>query len=565
MLSLQELIELIFIDEEDNQKVDNIIRFLYAKQYNSFQIIDEYDTLANINNNENVLVPSELIYAFIRNVAPKEEILDETVQLFLEDNNIEILDEDENHIDSLNFGAILIGNNYINIAKDYLDFRNKILNEEILNINYSDRINTFLDYLEINEVYLDEELFFNLLDVNDILFETDVSTFNNLNQFSNCILNEDIGGYILGGLLAGGLGLGALAMSAGSSITNGNDDRENAGHPILKKMWNGTKYVSKLPFKMIGSAGGAIARSGVKAYNVIKGNSGSSSTSSPSPTSTPSGNGSPSVSTPTNSSTSSPFSNNTGNNTSPPQNGSSGTLNSSTPQNQQIPSGNNNLPSKTQWKQSAKKKILFWKKNINNWLNVASTKIDNNSFNNWIFNMIHGQRLNINFNDLKEPSKKAEFIGKAKRIVELHKKSNESKLTSIEKNELNNLRKDPQINQFFINIITGNNRKDKITFKQDKNRADELRKKIFSNTSTPEERAEYNRLLIKRNGRLRDYYTRKNEYDRKKEEVQKQQQQFKKQFTRDRLNRQRILNDKIFAKRIIGTPKKSIWFKRQRR
>ena len=57
-------------------------------------------------------------------------------------------------------------------------------------------------------------------------------------------------------------------------------------------------------------------------------------------------------------------------------------------------------------------------------------------------------------------------------------------------------------------------------FMRDKKRADELRKKINNNISTPQERGEYNRLLLKNGGRLRNWYTKKNEYEKRKKEAQ---------------------------------------------
>ena len=464
MLSLQELIELIFINEKDNLKIDNIIKFLYAKSYNSFKIIDEYNTLVNINNSENILVPSELVYVFINNVAPKEEILKETIQLFLEDNNLEILNENENFINSCNFGAILLENNYINIAKDYLDFRNKILNEEILYIDQNDRINTFLDYLNINDIYINEELFFDLIDYNDILFESDVSTFNNLDNFQNNILNENIGGYILTGLLAGGLSLGTLALGAGS-----NNDDENREYPILRKVWSGTKTVLKSPFKLIGGAAGVIK-------NRYDNRSNSSSNNS--------------------------------NNIS--QNQSSEILSSN--------SNQNSTPQQI----SARQKLINFRNKINNWLNIANDKISNNKFQDWLYRNRYGQFLDTN--NISNPSEKAEFIRKAKLLVLLHKKSNQpGGLNNLQKNQLSSILEDPKIKQLFNNIVSGNTRKDKMSlqiFMRDKKRADELREKINNSTSTPQERGEYNRLLLKNGGRLRNWYTKKNEYEKRKKEAQ---------------------------------------------
>lgn len=123
----------------------NIIDFLFAKSYDSFEIIDENFSNVVINKNKNIIVPNDLILLTINSVAPYDQAISECVDLFAQNHNITL---NENILSSPHiFGALLISNENNDLFKDYYEFKNYMLNESLIDVNTDNRIEIFAQYL----------------------------------------------------------------------------------------------------------------------------------------------------------------------------------------------------------------------------------------------------------------------------------------------------------------------------------------------------------------------------------------------------------------------------------
>lgn len=492
MLTLKELIHATFLLNENklnNQYINDIIKFLYARSYNSFQVINEYDTKININNNCDIIVPSELVYAFIRNVAPKEDIFNECVEIFLEDNNLEILNEDEISVNYKNFGAYLLENDYYDLSKEYLKFRNKILNEEILNIDYIDRINTFLDYININEVYIDEEFVYNNVDENDILYNSNVGTFNNLNYLSESILNEGIGDYIIPSLLTTVAGTG-LVMALGKSLTGKNEEDEKSSE---HRWWNGAKKLAKGTGNAIFDILGGMGED--EEYTTINNNN---NQNTPPTQQTTSGSATQAQGTP--------------NNTSPVSNGSSG---------QSTVSGTSTLPRvsnsttqrqsttpvpRTSKHTSAASKIKNWWKSMHDRLN------------SFLYNIPYTNEKTLEraFSEVDQASRE-DTIEKVKRLAALNvifnqnfdKFNSNPKLRQKLQSQINKITADGNVKNVLATVIDPKKDKNRTKgdlyeklFKKRKALADKLMNKVKDKTATEKDKAVLFRLMHADNNAL---------------------------------------------------------------
>ena len=157
---------------------NNILKFITAKSYNRYEIIDENNASVVINENEKIVVPLDLIYSFINVAAPYNDVLAECVNIFMDNNNI-ILDESINLNNPNIFGALLISNENNDLFKEWYQFKNELLNEDCMYINLNDRINILAQYLSLNESF----------DINQILqlesfekydYESNIGSFNEL-------------------------------------------------------------------------------------------------------------------------------------------------------------------------------------------------------------------------------------------------------------------------------------------------------------------------------------------------------------------------------------------------
>lgn len=157
---------------------NNILKFITAKSYNRYEIIDENNASVVINENEEIVVPLDLIYSFINVAAPYNDVLAECVNIFMDNNNI-ILDESINLNNPNIFGALLISNENNDLFKEWYQFKNELLNEDCMYINLNDRINILAQYLSLDESF----------DINQILqleslekydYESNIGSFNEL-------------------------------------------------------------------------------------------------------------------------------------------------------------------------------------------------------------------------------------------------------------------------------------------------------------------------------------------------------------------------------------------------
>lgn len=517
MLTLKELIHATFLLNENklnNQYIDDIIKFLYARSYNSFQVINEYDTKININNNCDIIVPSELVYAFIRNVAPKEDIFNECVEIFLEDNNLEILNEDEISVNYKNFGAYLLENDYYDLSKEYLKFRNQILNEEILYIDYIDRINTFLDYININEVYINEEFVYNNIDENDILYNSNVDTFNNLNCLSESILNEGIGDYIIPGLLTTVAGTG-LVMALGKSLTGKNeeDDGEGSSKPgIMYKIGTGIGGLfGALPEELSAPRDG---------YNKLANNNSQQNISSTNNTNTNNTVNSTNNNTNTNNNNNNTNVNNTNNRTNiinSTNNNTNSNNNQNSPTAQPVQTGtfnNRNIP---------QQQGGFFKKIFNTGRKAAANKIDR--WLNLYFNLLNYDKDTVEraFREDEWPHISPDTSNKLKKLAALNvffrqyfdKINSNENLRKKLQSEIDKITSDEDVKKALVSVINPKNDKnytrmslyEKIFMKR-KKIADALIAKSNKGKLPEKEEKVLRRLLHANNGALMNFYKR---------------------------------------------------------
>lgn len=516
MLTLKELIHATFFLNENklnNQYIDDIIKFLYARSYNSFQVINEYDTKINIDNNCDIIVPSELVYAFIRNVAPKEDIFNECVEIFLEDNNLQILNEDEISVNYKNFGAYLLENDYYDLSKEYLKFRNKILNKEILCIDYTDRINTFLDYININEVYIDEEFVYNNIDENDILYNSNVGTFNNLNYLSESILNEGIGDYIIPGLLTTVAGTG-LVMALGKSLMGKNeeDGEEGSSKPgIMHKIGTG-----------IGGLFGGLAGGTVGAtrwtYNKLANNNSQQSVSSTNNTNTNNMVNSTNNNTNTNNNNTNVNNANNRTNTTNSTNNNTNDNNQNSPTTQPVQTGTSNNGNTPQQQDG------FFKKIFNTGRKAAANKIDR--WLNLYFNLLNYDKDTIERafrEDERYSHISPDTSNKLKKLAALNVffRQNFDKINSNEnlrkklQSKIDKITSDEDVKKALVSVINPKNDKnytrmslyEKIFMKR-KNIADALIAKSNEGKTSEKEEKVLRRLLRANNSALMNFYTR---------------------------------------------------------
>ena len=128
----------------------NIIDFLFAKSYDSFEIIDENFSNVVINKNKNIIVPNDLILLTINSVAPYDQAISECVDLFAQNHNIAL---NENILSSPHtFGALLISNENNDLFKEWYSFKEYMLNENQIIIDFDDRINIIAQYLSLYNI-----------------------------------------------------------------------------------------------------------------------------------------------------------------------------------------------------------------------------------------------------------------------------------------------------------------------------------------------------------------------------------------------------------------------------
>lgn len=161
----------------------NIIDFLFAKSYDSFEIIDENFSNVIINKNKNIIVPNDLILLTINSVAPYDQAISECVDLFTHNYNIAL---NENILSSPHtFGALLISTENNDLFKKWYSFKEYMLNENQISIDFDDRINILAQYLSLHNI--NEDAFIDQIKTYpDYTLATNIGTINEL--YSLCEL-----------------------------------------------------------------------------------------------------------------------------------------------------------------------------------------------------------------------------------------------------------------------------------------------------------------------------------------------------------------------------------------
>ena len=163
----------------------NIIDFLFAKSYDSFEIIDENFSNVVINKNKNIIVPNDLILLTINSVAPYDQAISECVDLFAQNHNIAL---NENILSSPHtFGALLISNENNDLFKEWYSFKEYMLHENQISIDFDDRINILAQYLSLYNI--NEDIFIDQIKAYSWDYSTNIGTVNKL--YSLCELFTD--------------------------------------------------------------------------------------------------------------------------------------------------------------------------------------------------------------------------------------------------------------------------------------------------------------------------------------------------------------------------------------